>query len=90
MSESFNSFKVGDEVTVYGGTPGVVSFICEELKTMSVCIGRGCHKAEDTNMVMSEYNLDKVEKGWPDRELAEKSLTPRPCRWYDGDKSKKS
>lgn len=90
MSESFNSFKVGDEVIVYGETPGFVSFVCEELKTMSVCIGRGCHRAEDTNMVFSEHNINKIQKGWPDREVAEKSLTPRPCRWYDEDTSKES
>ena len=90
MSESFNSYKPGDEVIVNGDMPGFVSFVCKELKTMSVCVARGCHRSEDTNMVFSEHNIDKIQRGWPDREVAERSLTPRPCRWYDGDNSKKS
>ena len=90
MSESFSSFEPGDEVIVNGDMPGFVSFICNELKTMSVCVARGCHKSEDTNLVFGEYNLNQIQKGWPDRELAEKSLTPRPCRWYDEDNSKKN
>lgn len=87
MSESFSSYEIGDEVTVNEGMPGVVSFISIELKTMSVCVGRGCHKSEDTNIVIGAYNLGEVERGWPDREVALAALTPRPCRWYDGDNS---
>ncbi len=88
MSKSFTSYEVGDEVTVYGGIPGVVSFISVELQTMSICVGRGCDKSEDSNLVVGDSDISKVEKGWPDREVALASLTPRPCRWYDSDNSK--
>jgi len=90
MSTSFSSYEVGDEVTVYDGIPGVVSFISVELQTMSICVGRGCHKSEDTNLVVGDYNISEVEKGWPDREVALAALTPRPCRWYDSDNSKRN
>jgi len=90
MSKSFSSYEVGDEVTVYGAIPGVVSFISIELQTMSICVGRGCHKSEDTNLVVGDYNISKVEKGWTDREVAERLLTPRPCRWYDGSNTKRN
>lgn len=83
MDDCFSSYEIGDEVTVNDDMPGVVSFVCKELKTMSICVGRGCHRAEDTNVVISAHSVSKVKRGWPDREVAQAALTPRPCRWYD-------
>ena len=83
MSESFNSYEVGDEVVI-NGMPGLVSFICKELKTMSVLVGRGCHRSEDTKIVVSAGQVPaKLTRGWPDREVALTSLTPRCSPWYD-------
>ncbi len=90
MNKSFSSYEIGDKVTVYGDMPGVVSFISIELQTMSICVGRGCHKSEDTNLVIGSRTLSEVEKGWTDQEVAERLLTPRPCRWYDSDNSKRN
>lgn len=90
MAENFSSFEIGDEVTVGDDLFGLVSFIDVELQTMSILVGRGCHKSEDTNLVVSGYLISKVEKGWPDREVALAALTPRPCRWYDGNDSTRS
>jgi hypothetical protein len=90
MSKSFSSYEVGDEVTIYDHMPGVVSFISIELQTMSICVGRGCPKSEDTNIVVGGFNISDVSKGWPDREVALAALTPRPCRWYDGDNTKRN
>lgn len=90
MSESFSSYEIGDKVTVHGDMPGVVSFISIELQTMSICVGRGCHKSEDTNLVVNSRTLSEVERGWTDHEVAERLLTPRPCRWYDSDNSKRN
>ena len=85
MSKNFNCFEVGHEVTI-SGMPGVVSFIDAELQTMSVLIGRGCHQSEDTKLIVREWDLDRVEKGWSDREVAQAALTPRHCSWYSGKK----
>ncbi len=90
MPENFSSFKIGDEVTIGDDLFGLVSFIDVELQTMSICVGRGCHNSEDTNVVIGAFSISKVEKGWPDREVALAALTPRPCRWYDEDNSTKS
>ena len=78
----FKSYELGDEVEV-DGVPGLVSFISYELRTMSVLIGKGCHKSEDTSLVIYKFSIESVSKGWTDREEALAALTPRPCRWYD-------
>ena len=67
--------------------PGIIDFVCGELGVMSILIGTGCHKSEDTKlMVYSSCEKTrgiKVSHGWSDSELAQKALTPRPCTWYD-------
>ena len=75
-------FEVGQEVMVDSSTPGVVSFIDKEFQIMSILIGRGCHRSEDTKLIIMSWELSRVEKGWPDRKLGEEALTPRPCSWY--------
>ena len=84
--DPFKSYELGDEVEV-DGVPGLVSFISYEPRTMSVLVGRGCHKSEDTSLVIIKSSIERVSKGWTDREEAQARLTPRPCRWYDGNNS---
>ena len=85
-------FEVGDEVMVlseiaaHAPIPGLVSFVSIELKTMSILVGRGCRRSEDTNVVITEPEVPtKVKIGWsgPERKVAQESLKPRECSWYD-------
>lgn len=94
MSKNFSLHEVGDKVTIKDdGCPdlfGLVSFIDVELQTMSVLVGRGCNRSEDTVRVIRAFDYAEVLLGWSDPELAEKQLTPRPCPWYsDKEKSDK-
>lgn len=96
MSKNFSLHKVGDQVTLRSKIGkeilfGLVSFIDIESQTMSVCVGRGCNRSEDTNVVIKSWdNSTEVLLGWSEPELAEKQLTPRPCPWYsDKEKSTK-
>ena len=86
MAKNFSLHEVGDKVTIKdAGCPdlfGLVSFIDTELQTMSVLVGRGCNRSEDTVRVLSSFDYAEVFLGWSDPELAEKQLTPRPCPWY--------
>ena len=96
MAKNFSLYELGDKVTIKdnlnGGADlfGLVGFIDIELQTMSIIVGRGCHRSEDTLRVMHTYDHDEVLLGWSDPELAEKQLTPRPCPWYSSkEKSEK-
>jgi hypothetical protein len=92
MSKNFSLHEVGDKITIkdgkgYGDLFGLVSFIDIELQTMSILVGRGCHRSEDTIRVVRSFDCSEVVLGWSDHEVAEKQLTPRPCPWYS-DKEK--
>ena len=95
MSKNFSLYESGDKVTLRSKIGkeilfGLVSFIDIELQTMSICVGRGCHRSEDTNIVLKSWDtFTEVLLGWSDPEVAEKQLTPRPCPWYS-DKEKSS
>ena len=96
MAKNFNLYELGDKVTLKSEIGkrtlfGLVSFIDKESQIVSITIGRGCHKSEDTNIVLSFWQEGtEVLLGWSDPELAEKQLTPRPCPWYsDKEKSTK-
>lgn len=96
MAKNFSLYELGDKVTLRSEVGkeilfGLVSFIDIELQTMSITVGRGCNRSEDTNVVISFWNNStEVLLGWSDPELAEKQLTPRPCPWYsDKEKSDK-
>lgn len=96
MSKNFSLYESGDKVTLRSKIGkeilfGLVSFIDIELQTMSITVGRGCHKSEDTNIVLKSWDTStEVLLGWSDPEVAEKQLTPRPCPWYsDKEKSTK-
>ena len=94
MSKNFSLHEVGDKVTIKDdGCPdlfGLVSFIDVELQTMSVLVGRGCHRSEDTVRVLRSFDHAEVLLGWSDPEVAQRQLTPRPCPWYsDKEKSTK-
>lgn len=88
MPKNFGLYKLGDRVTLRSEISkeilfGLVSFIDIELQTMSICVGRGCHRSKDTNIVIKGWDTStEVLLGWSDPELAEKQLTPRPCPWY--------
>ena len=96
MAKDFRLYELGDKVTLRSEVGkeilfGLVSFIDIELQTMSITVGRGCNRSEDTIVVLRSWdNSSEVLLGWSDPELAEKQLTPRPCPWYsDKEKSTK-
>ena len=96
MTRNFNLYELGDKVTLRSEVGkeilfGLVSFIDKDLQTVSITVGRGCHKSEDTIVVLRFWDdSTEVLLGWSDPELAEKQLTPRPCPWYsDKEKSEK-
>ena len=95
MTKNFNLYELGDKVTIRSEVGkeilfGLVSFIDVELQTMSVLVGRGCNRSENTVRVIRSFDYSEVVLGWSDPELAEKQLTPRPCPWYsDKEKSEK-
>ena len=84
----FTSCKLGDKVTIKAASGvgedlfGLVGFIDIELQTMSIIVGRGCNRSEDTLRVIRSYDYDEVVLGWSDEEVAQQQLTPRPCPWY--------
>ena len=84
-------FEIGDEVVVQskitgvGPFPGLVSFMDPESKTMTILIGRGCIPSENTKLVVVGSDIEEnVKKGWGElRKVAQESLEPRQCSWYD-------
>ena len=96
MAKNFSLYELGDKVTLKSEVGkeilfGLVSFIDIELQTISITVGRGCNRSEDTIVVLRFWQEGtEVLLGWSDPELAEKQLTPRPCPWYsDKEKSTK-
>lgn len=96
MAKDFSLYELGDKVTLMSKVGkevlfGLVSFIDIELQTMSITVGKGCNRSEDTIVVLRFWDTStEVLLGWSDPELAEKQLTPRPCPWYsDKEKSNK-
>lgn len=96
MAKNFSLYELGDKVTLRSEVGkeilfGLVSFIDIELQTISITVGRGCNRSEDTIVVLRFWQEGtEVLLGWSDPELAEKQLTPRPCPWYsDKEKSTK-
>ena len=96
MAKDFSLYELGDKVTLKSEIGkeilfGLVSFIDIELQTISITVGRGCNRSEDTIVVLRFWQEGtEVLLGWSDPELAEKQLTPRPCPWYsDKEKSTK-
>ena len=96
MAKNFSLYELGDKVTLKSEVGkeilfGLVSFIDIELQTISITVGRGCNRSEDTIVVLRFWQEGtEVLLGWSDPELAEKQLTPRPCPWYsDKEKSDK-
>lgn len=92
MSKNFNLYELGDKVTLKSEVDkgilfGLVSFIDIELQTMSITVGKGCHRSEDTIVVLRSWDTSaEVTLGWSDPELAQRQLTPRPCPWYSDKK----
>ena len=88
MAKNFSLYELGDKVTLRSEVGkeilfGLVSFIDIELQTMSITVGKGCNRSEDTIIVLRSWdNSSEVLLGWSDPEQAEKQLTPRPCPWY--------
>lgn len=96
MAKDFSLYELGDKVTLMSKVGkeilfGLVSFIDLELQTMSITVGKGCNRSEDTIVVLRFWDTStEVLLGWSNPELAEKQLTPRPCPWYsDKEKSAK-
>jgi len=88
MAKNFGLYELGDKVTLRSEIGkeilfGLVSFIDIELQTISITVGRGCNRSEDTIVVLRFWDEStELLLGWSDPELAEKQLTPRPCPWY--------
>ena len=93
MAKDFSLYELGDKVTLMSKVGkeilfGLVSFIDLELQTMSITVGKGCNRSEDTIVVLRFWDTStEVLLGWSDPKLAEKQLTPRPCPWYSDKKT---
>ena len=96
MAKNFSLYELGDKVTLRSKVGkeilfGLVSFIDIELQTISITVGKGCNRSEDTIVVLRFWDEStEMLLGWSDPEVAEKQLTPRPCPWYSSkEKSEK-
>ena len=57
MAKDFSLYELGDKVTLMSKVGkeilfGLVSFIDLELQTMSITVGKGCNRSEDTIVVL--------------------------------------